>query len=115
MKIAELAKDMIRLSGYSEDEIKITYTGLRSGEKLYEELLSKNEMSLPTPHPKLRIARARQLENRELSEVLEWLKQHKALDDDLVRRDLRRLIPEYQPNTKPELKIVEPDSFAAEG
>jgi FlaA1/EpsC-like NDP-sugar epimerase len=115
VKIAELAKDMIRLSGYSEDEIKITYTGLRSGEKLYEELLSKNEMSLPTPHPKLRIARARQLENRELSEVLEWLKQHKALDDDLVRRDLRRLIPEYQPNTKPELKIVEPDSFAAEG
>ena len=115
VKIAELAKDMIRLSGYTENEIKITYTGLRSGEKLYEELLSKSEMSLPTPHPKLRIARARQLENRELLEILEWLKQHKALDDDLIRRDLRRLIPEYQPNAKPGLKIVEPDSYAAAG
>ena len=115
VKIADLAKDMIRLSGYGENEIKITYTGLRSGEKLFEELLSKSEMSLPTPHPKLRIARARQLENRELTEILDWLKNHKALADDLVRRDLRRLIPEYQPNAKPELKIVEPESYAAEG
>jgi FlaA1/EpsC-like NDP-sugar epimerase len=115
VKIADLAKDMIRLSGYGENEIKITYTGLRSGEKLFEELLSKSEMSLPTPHPKLRIARARQLENRELTEILDWLKNHKALADDLVRRDLRRLIPEYQPNSKPELKIVEPENYAAEG
>ena len=115
VKIADLAKDMIRLSGYGENEIKITYTGLRSGEKLFEELLSKSEMSLPTPHPKLRIARARQLDNRELTEILDWLKNHKALADDLVRRDLRRLIPEYQPNSKPELKIVEPENYAAEG
>jgi FlaA1/EpsC-like NDP-sugar epimerase len=115
VKIADLAKDMIRLSGYSEDEIKITYTGLRSGEKLYEELLSKNELSLPTPHPKLRIARARQLENREVSEILTWLKQENRLEDDLVRRDMRRLIPEYHPNVRPDLKIIEPNTYAAEG
>jgi FlaA1/EpsC-like NDP-sugar epimerase len=115
VKIVDLAKDMIRLSGYTENEIKITYTGLRSGEKLYEELLSTTEMSLPTPHPKLRIARARQMENRELTEILGWLKQHKVLEDDVVRRDLRRLIPEYHPNIKPTLKSIGPVIFKAEG
>ncbi|MEI2635688.1 MAG: nucleoside-diphosphate sugar epimerase/dehydratase [Methylotenera sp.] len=59
VKIAELAKDMIRLSGFQQDEIKISYTGLRPGEKLYEELLADDELTQPTPHPKLRIAIAR--------------------------------------------------------
>ena len=115
VKIADLARDMIKLSGFTENEIKIIYTGLRSGEKLYEELLSTNEFSLPTPHPKLRIARARRLESHELVEILEWLKQTKILQDDQVRRDLRRLIPEYQPNAKPDLRMVAPDTYAAEG
>ena len=115
IKIADLAKDMIKLSGYTEDEIKIIYTGLRSGEKLFEELLSNNEFSLPTPHPKLRMARARQVEKHELINILEWLVKTKVLNDDQVRRDLRRLIPEYQPNAKPDLRMVAPDIYAAEG
>ena len=61
VKIVDLAKDLIRLSGLGEDDIKIEFTGLRPGEKLYEEVLADNEHTLPTPHPKLRIAQARQV------------------------------------------------------
>ncbi|MBC7803160.1 MAG: polysaccharide biosynthesis protein, partial [Candidatus Parcubacteria bacterium] len=53
VKIAELARQMIRLSGFSEQDIRITYTGLRPGEKLFEEVLVDGETTLPTPHPKL--------------------------------------------------------------
>ena len=113
VKIADLAKDMIRLSGYSEKEIKITYTGLRAGEKLFEELLSNAEMSLPTTHPKLRVVRTRKLENRDLVNILDWLNRDKSFDDNLIRRDLRRLIPEYQPHNKPPLKLI--DQIALEG
>jgi FlaA1/EpsC-like NDP-sugar epimerase len=58
MKVLDLAKQMIKLSGFiPEEEIKIKYTGLRAGEKLYEELLATSETSLPTHHPKIMIAR----------------------------------------------------------
>ena len=50
VKIVDLAKDMVRLSGLEENEIKIEYTGLRPGEKLYEELLADDEHTLPTSH-----------------------------------------------------------------
>ena len=49
---------MIRLSGLSDDQIRIEYTGLRPGEKLYEETINTDELLLPTPHPKLRVAQA---------------------------------------------------------
>jgi len=91
--IADLAKQMIRLSGFSEADVRIEYTGLRPGEKLYEEPLADAEKTLPTPHPKLRIAQVRAPENaRLLDEVLEWLAQPAKTD---VRQQLRAWVPEY--------------------
>src|SRR6185295_15196442 len=74
VKIAELARQMIRLSGFSEQDIRIEFSGLRPGEKLFEEVLVDAETTLSTPHPKLRVARARAPDNGGLpEEVLAWL------------------------------------------
>ena len=99
VKIVDLAKELIRLSGMSEDEIAIAFTGLRPGEKLYEELLADNEHTLPTPHPKLRIARARAVESGLLQDMLEWVGAHAVQDDADVKRALARWVPEYTPDT----------------
>ena len=56
VKIVDLARDLVRLSGLPEDSIEICFTGIRPGEKLYEELYFDDEETLPTAHPKLRAA-----------------------------------------------------------
>jgi FlaA1/EpsC-like NDP-sugar epimerase len=97
VKIADLARDMIRLSGFSEEDIRIEFTGLRPGEKLYEELLADNEATLPTPHPKLRIAKATAAPDQAwLEELRAWL-EVPVRDEAEVKDDLRRWVPEYQP------------------
>jgi FlaA1/EpsC-like NDP-sugar epimerase len=96
VRIADLARDMIRLSGLDENDIKIVYTGLRPGEKLYEEVLAADENSLPTPHPKLRIARARPAPADLPDQLAPWLECEALPDDATVRTDLMRWIPEYQ-------------------
>ncbi|MBK7137180.1 MAG: polysaccharide biosynthesis protein [Rhodocyclales bacterium] len=97
VKIVDLARDMIRLSGYTEEEIKIVFTGLRPGEKLFEELLADGEHTLPTPHPKLRIARAQAaLAAGSLEELRRWL-EGASQDEQAVKRQLGVLVPEYRP------------------
>lgn len=106
VRIADLARDLIRLSGYSEDRIPIVFTGLRPGEKLYEELLADQEQTLETSHPKLRSARAREVDDGWLDQVLTWMAQRRIPSEDEVRRDLRRWVREYQPAKRPPLVSV---------
>jgi FlaA1/EpsC-like NDP-sugar epimerase len=106
IRITDLAKQMIRLSGQSEEQIPIVYTGLRPGEKLYEELLVDDEQTRPTHNPKVRIARARPVNEGWLEDVLDWLKSPTPRSADEVRRDLRRWVVEYQPANRPALRPV---------
>ena len=106
IRIADLARQMIRLSGRREEDVPIVYTGLRPGEKLYEELLSSEEQTRSTHHPKVRIAKARMVESAWLDEILDWLKTPALRSDAEVRRDLRRWLPEYRPATPPSLQPV---------
>jgi FlaA1/EpsC-like NDP-sugar epimerase len=96
VKIVDLARQMIRLSGLSEDDIRIEYTGLRPGEKLYEEPLADSEKTLPTPHPKLRVAQVRPPESDTLlEELFDWLDQRRDVSAAAVRGQLKRWVPEY--------------------
>jgi FlaA1/EpsC-like NDP-sugar epimerase len=97
VRIEELARHMIRLSGFSEEEIKIVFTGLRQGEKLYEELLADNEHTLATGHPKVRVMRAHAAPDSSwVRETTAWLESTSPLDDSAVRKELARLVPEYR-------------------
>ena len=106
VKIVDLARDMIRLSELSESDIRIVYTGLRPGEKLFEELLADDEHTRPTPHPKLRIAKAREVAPEWLEGLHAWLRQDRIPSDSEVRRDLKRWVPEYQSQVRPRLSTV---------
>ena len=99
VRIVDLARDMIRLSGFGEDEIGIEFTGLRPGEKLYEELLTHCEETQPTPHPKLRVALVETAPDVAWRQALEcWLDEPiPATNGDLKLR-LHRFVPEYSPH-----------------
>ena len=97
VRIVDLARDMIRLSGADPDQLAIVYTGLRPGEKLYEELLASEEATLPTPHPKLRIARARAANIDAIGQMIAWCERDRVADTPEVRARLKAWIPEYQP------------------
>lgn len=98
VKITDLAREMIRLSGFSEEEIRIEFTGLRPGEKLFEELLADSESTLPTPHAKLRVARPGGSHDAKWrADLLAWAA-NPGTEADEIRAELRRRLPEYQPD-----------------
>jgi len=108
VKIAELAKLMIKLAGKNEEEIRIVYTGLRPGEKLYEELLADAETTLPTPHPNLRVAKARKVDAESVEEILSWVSRIECASDQMVRDQLRAWLPEYRPADDTSRDVVVP-------
>ena len=111
VRIGDLAKDLIRLSGFSEHDIRVEYTGLRPGEKLYEEPLADAEKTLSTPHPKLRIARARPVHSARLvDELIAWLDAPRLRDAEEVREALHRWMPEYGPKPNPGARFATPIS-----
>ena len=97
VKIADLAKRMIKLSGAKNVEIK--YTGLRPGEKLYEEVLNELEGTKPTFHEKIRIAEVREYDydqvNKDIDELVEISKHY---DDMETVRKMKEIVPEYKSN-----------------
>ena len=98
VKIAHLAERMIELAGYEPGvDIKIQYTGLRPGEKLYEEVLSNEENTIPTGHEKIRVAKVREYEYDRVAERLERL--HRLAMEgnvpDMIRL-MKHLVPEFK-------------------
>ena len=97
VRIVDLARDMIRLSGADPDRIPVLFTGLRPGEKLFEEPLALDETTLPTTHPKLRIAQAREANRDAIGQMIAWCERDRAADDAEVRARLKTWIPDYAP------------------
>ncbi|MFL9710424.1 polysaccharide biosynthesis protein [Methylobacillus sp. Pita1] len=95
VRIVDLARDMIRLSGLNEDDIEIVYSGLRPGEKLYEELLADDELTLPTPHDKLRIAVARNVDEAWVQALLKWIDRASLIDESVIKQELGMWVEEY--------------------
>jgi FlaA1/EpsC-like NDP-sugar epimerase len=99
VKITDLARDLIKLSGFTEDDIRIVYTGLRPGEKLYEEPLAEGENLLPTPHPKIKIARARTENGDWLVQFESRLAAWQPQDEAGAKSELGKWVREYLPSS----------------
>ena len=95
VKIIDLARDLVRLSGLPEDSIEFRYTGIRPGEKLHEELYFVDEQTLPTTHPKIRAAYHRSYLREEVSQAIDELIHLADGPDGPVREKLCEVVPEY--------------------
>lgn len=98
VKIDDLARNMIRLAGLEPGkDIQIIYTGLRSGEKLYEELLAQQEITKPTSHPKIMVALVRKYDLRKISkEISELIALAERIDTLHVVKKMKELVPEFK-------------------
>ncbi len=99
VKIIDLAKKMIRLSGLTlGKDIEIKITGLRPGEKLYEELLANEENTGKTHHPQILIAQNRKAENSALEHIDELIEMFDDQDNDQIVKQMKSIVPEFRSN-----------------
>ncbi|MDN4166646.1 nucleoside-diphosphate sugar epimerase/dehydratase [Cytophagales bacterium LB-30] len=104
VKIVDLAKKMVQLSGLQLwKDIEISFTGLREGEKIKEELLANEENTLPTHHPKIMIAKVREEEyhhiNQKINLLLEKIQQKESKNQDLqLVKEMKEIVPEFKSN-----------------
>ena len=95
VKIVDLAERMIRLSGVKD--IKIEFTGLRDGEKLYEEVLNEKETTKPTFHPKIKIAQVREYDYESVSRDIDALVRASIGEEDMqIVRKMKQIVPEFK-------------------
>lgn len=95
VKIVDLARRMIRLSGARHVDIK--FTGLRDGEKLYEEVLNDAEITMPTIHPKVKIAKVREYDYANVCKRIEELVRKSYTDDDMqIVKAMKEIVPEFK-------------------
>jgi FlaA1/EpsC-like NDP-sugar epimerase len=98
VKIADLAKNMISLAGFEPDkDIKIVYSGLRPGEKLYEELLSNKENTIPTGHKKISVAKVREYSYDAILQEYQILKDLATdMDKTGTVKQMKAIVPEFK-------------------
>ena len=103
VKILDLARRMIEMAGLVPDvDIKIEFTGLRPGEKLFEELLNIKEKTLPTEHEKITVASVRLYEFKEVEVRIKHIVECAYVEDisDMIK-DMKSLVPEYKSQNSP--------------
>jgi len=106
VRIFDLAKKMIQLSGYKyPDEIDIRITGLRPGEKLYEEVLGQKEGNLPTHHEKVKIAKPDRINCQFIKEKIKDLTKVKEMTNFELVKTLKEMIPEFISNNSEYQKL----------
>ena len=102
IKVLDLAKELIRLSGFTPDDIEIKIIGLRPGEKLFEEILTEEERSRmlgDSGHEKIFIAKVEEVDGKKLEEDIKELEVlAKEMDSDGVVKKLQEIVPSYKPN-----------------
>ena len=100
VRVADLAKKMVRLSGLTlGKDIQLVYTGLRPGEKLYEELLNDHENTIPTHHPKIMVAKVKEYDfeiiAKEISELIDLFN---TQNNEAIVKKMKHIVPEFKSN-----------------